>query len=175
MASIRPLLMRGEILVHEERISPIAYTLPLVLFIFLMLAWVAAKTAKMGDYLASLGNGGLFADVSGILEIATSSWGALILVCVFALWICAIWVKRKTTLYGVTNRRILKKTGLINRDIAEMRLEKIESIMVKQDVAGRIFNYGDVVACGTGDTRLRFNMISDPIVFRHKIEDALPR
>src|SRR4026209_2314172 len=60
------------------------------------------------------------------------------------LWLWA-WILYATTELAITNKRVIAKTGLMQRRTIEMFLEKIESIQVDQIVLGRLFNVGSVV------------------------------
>lgn len=72
--------------------------------------------------------------------------------------------------YGITNKRVLFKMGLIARDTLEILLDKIESIQVYQTVPGRIFNYGSIIISGTGGTKDIFDNIPSPLLFRQKAQ-----
>jgi uncharacterized membrane protein YdbT with pleckstrin-like domain len=71
-----------------------------------------------------------------------------------------------TTELAVTNKRVIAKWGFIKRTTVEMRLNKAESIQVKQSVMGRIFNFGCIVVSGAGNPQAPIRNISDPIMFR---------
>ena len=81
----------------------------------------------------------------------------------FWLW---AWIVYSTTELAITNKRVIAKTGLIQRRTIEMFLEKIESIQVDQSVFGRMFNFGSVVISGTGVHSAPFENISDPLALR---------
>ena len=55
-----------------------------------------------------------------------------------------------TTEFAITNRKVVAKTGLIQRHTLEILLSKVESISVRQDILGRILNYGNMTVVGTG-------------------------
>ena len=46
--------------------------------------------------------------------------------------------------YIVTNRRVLKVEGIINKRSADSSLEKINDAVLEQNLFGRIFGYGDL-------------------------------
>jgi uncharacterized membrane protein YdbT with pleckstrin-like domain len=81
------------------------------------------------------------------------------------LWLWA-WVVFATTELAITNKRVIAKTGLMQRRTIEMFLEKIESIQVDQSVLGRLFDFGSVVISGTGVHSAPFKNISDPLALR---------
>jgi uncharacterized membrane protein YdbT with pleckstrin-like domain len=79
------------------------------------------------------------------------------------------WIRRLTTEFAVTDRRVIYKTGLFSRDTLEMNLSKVESVDVKQPFLGRIFGFGTVILRGTGATREPIYHIADPLTFRSHI------
>jgi uncharacterized membrane protein YdbT with pleckstrin-like domain len=78
-----------------------------------------------------------------------------------------------TTEFAVTNRRVIAKTGLIKRRSLELFLEKVESINIRQDMMGRLFNFGVVTVTGTGGTKESFRGIVDPLAIRRKINQVV--
>lgn len=75
--------------------------------------------------------------------------------------------------YGITNKRVLMKVGLIRRNSLEIMLRKIESIHVIQSIPGRILNYGVVIICGTGGSKDLFRHIPDPLSFRKTTQEQI--
>lgn len=74
-----------------------------------------------------------------------------------------------STEFGVTNRRIIAKTGFIRRQSLEILLSKVESVFVNQSILGRMLNFGTVTVTGTGGTRGSFRAIVNPIEIRKEI------
>lgn len=52
--------------------------------------------------------------------------------------------------FGVTNKRIIVKTGLIATRAREIFINRIESIQLQQSIIGRLLGYGAVIPAGTG-------------------------
>lgn len=82
------------------------------------------------------------------------------------------YLKISSTEMGITNKRVIRKSGVIMRDTAEIRLSKIESVSVKQGMLGRMFGYGDVVIAGTGGNAAVMKGVADPLAFRGLIDEA---
>lgn len=82
-------------------------------------------------------------------------------------------VKRKTSEFGVTNKRIIIKVGFIRRRSLEMLLGKVEALTVDQSILGRLFNYGTITTIGTGGTKEPFHLIDDPLEFRRQAQMAM--
>lgn len=72
----------------------------------------------------------------------------------------------RTTELAATNRRVIAKTGFIQRDTVEMNLSKVESISVKQPITGRIFGFGTIIVQGSGGGITPFPGIDSPLEFR---------
>ncbi len=78
-----------------------------------------------------------------------------------------------TTEFAVTNRRVIAKRGFIRRHTLEILLAKVESVSVRQDMLGRLLDFGTVTVTGTGGTKESFAAIVDPIEVRKKINQIL--
>jgi len=77
-----------------------------------------------------------------------------------------------TTEIVVTSYRFVFKKGLIARNTQEVSLNKIEEILLKQSIWGRIFGYGALVLRGTGVGVIQLPNIDEPINVRRIIEQA---
>lgn len=95
---------------------------------------------------------------------------AAALAVIAAVMIFRAWFYRWITEIAVTNRRVIFKTGFISRKTNEMQMDKIESVEVVQSIAGRIFDYGDIIISGTGHGQFtRIRTIASPIEMRNQI------
>jgi uncharacterized membrane protein YdbT with pleckstrin-like domain len=80
------------------------------------------------------------------------------------------WFHRFTTETDVTDRRVVHKTGFINRRTFEISLDKIASVEVIQSIPGRLLNYGDVIIVGMGEVPPQpIKTIASPLAFRSAI------
>jgi uncharacterized membrane protein YdbT with pleckstrin-like domain len=89
----------------------------------------------------------------------------------FTLFIRPI-ILRATDEFGITNKRVIVKTGLFARKTVEMNLNKIESVNVDQSILGRLLDFGTITIIGTGGTREVFHNISHPIHFRKTFQEV---
>ena len=80
-------------------------------------------------------------------------------------WVAA-YIRYKTTELAFTNKRVIAKFGFISRHTVELNIKKVESIQVKQDILGRIFNYGTLIISGAGNPQAPIPGISKPMAFR---------
>ena len=74
---------------------------------------------------------------------------------------------------AVTNKRVIIKSGVLNRRTFEVLLAKVESIGVQEPIWGRILGYGTVVVRGTGGTPEPFDKIAHPLEFRKQVQEQI--
>lgn len=88
-------------------------------------------------------------------------------------WEIGAYIQYRSAEFGITNKRVLVKIGLIRRISLETMLSKIEGIQVYQGILGRLFNYGTIVIKGTGGTSNPFTQIDSPLRFRTKVQEQI--
>ena len=76
---------------------------------------------------------------------------------------------------GVTNKRVITKTGIISRNSEEMKLTSIETVEIKQTVIDRIFNCGTVRITGRGESLLFLEKVDNPLQAKKTIESIAPQ
>jgi uncharacterized membrane protein YdbT with pleckstrin-like domain len=82
------------------------------------------------------------------------------------------WIRLRSIEMGVTNRRVVRKTGIVSRQTEELRLASIETIDLRQSAWGRMLGYGDVVLTGRGESAMIFSRVAEPIEAKRAIESA---
>jgi Bacterial PH domain/Short C-terminal domain len=92
-------------------------------------------------------------------------YAVLVLFVVSILWLVRIYLAWSTQDYLVTNRRVIKVEGIVNKHTADSSLEKINDAVLDQNVFGRMFNYGD----------LDILTASDTAVDKYRMLEAAPR
>lgn len=73
---------------------------------------------------------------------------------------------------GVTSKRVIFKTGLLQRVTQELQLNSIEVVKLNQDVAGRIFNYGQLSIHGTGAEVITLPSLANPVEIQRAIQNG---
>lgn len=94
----------------------------------------------------------------------------IVSITIFVMSLCAAvraYIHTHTTEFGITNQRIIMKTGWVSRQTVEQQLQRIESVNFTQSVWGRMFGYGTVLLHGTGSGVTPIANIDDPLTF-HK-------
>ncbi len=72
--------------------------------------------------------------------------------------------------YLITNRRILKVEGIINKRSADSSLEKINDAVLEQNVIARLFDYGDLDILTAADTAIdRYRMLNHAPSFKREM------
>ena len=79
------------------------------------------------------------------------------------------WLRSWVTEIAVTNRRVIYKKGLIQRETNEMNMDKVESVQINQSILGRMLDYGNVTILGTGEGFETLRTIANPIELRNSI------
>jgi uncharacterized membrane protein YdbT with pleckstrin-like domain len=110
----------------------------------------------------------------GAWLLANGSWQPFFWVpLVIALFVLLpAFVKRQSSDFAVTNKRVMMKSGVFTTRSVELLLNKIEAIAVNQPLLGRMFGYGDIVVTGSGGTREAFSHIQSPLEFRRAVQSV---
>jgi PH (Pleckstrin Homology) domain-containing protein/putative oligomerization/nucleic acid binding protein len=156
------LLAGGEVIIRRARQHWIALlfdsTNVLVLWALAAGAWLVGAI-----WLSSIS--AELANLLGIFALGCLLAGLLI----FLLRIWEWWAQD----YLVTNRRIVKVEGILNKRAADSALEKINDAILTQDIPGRIFGYGDLDILTAADIAVdRYRMLDRAPEFKRLMLDA---
>jgi uncharacterized membrane protein YdbT with pleckstrin-like domain len=88
---------------------------------------------------------------------------------------CAVMAKlhRDSAEFAITNKRVILKTGIIQRRTSEMFLAKVETVGVDQGLLARALDYGTISLRGTGGTAEPFSDIARPLEFRRQVQEQM--
>ena len=103
----------------------------------------------------------------------TMVWVFLICFLVGAVLFFIGLLKRNVTEMAVTNKRVIVKSGLVDRRTTEILLSRIESVVVDEPAMGRILGYGTVIVRGTGGTPEVFQRIQHPLKLREQVQSQI--
>ena len=89
------------------------------------------------------------------------------------------WIKRATTRYRVTDRRIQIRTGLVSRNESSANLSRVQNVNVAQSAFQRMLGIGDVdwdtAGSGVGEADFTFRGVEDPSRLVHLVDSSLER
>jgi hypothetical protein len=105
---------------------------------------------------------GTIHDIAGYLTI-----GAIV---ISLLWLAKTYVTWYSEDYLITNRRVLKVEGIVNKRSADSSLEKINDAVLEQNLFGRMFNYGDLDILTAADVAVdRYRMLNRAAEFKREM------
>ncbi|MSR11412.1 MAG: PH domain-containing protein [Gammaproteobacteria bacterium] len=118
--------------------------------------------------------------VEGVFKYHWFSWIPMVMWIILGIvtlgitWLLAIYefLRLKFTEQGVTNKRVIIKTGIISRKTQEMKLKSIETVEINQGIFGRIFGFGTIKITGHGISDFEFKGIDDPMSVKRQIESV---
>lgn len=146
-------LVEGERLIYIARLHWVIFLLPIAvllagaIFVKFLHIHLYSQYTKYIAY--AVGTAGLFIALSTFLEYMGSE-------------------------FGVTNKRIIVKVGIVSRIAREIFINRVESIQLKQSVIGRILGFGSVIPAGTGgDKASLHNYIDNPMALKKVIDEQI--
>jgi len=104
-----------------------------------------------------------------VTRIPMVLWLLLLVTFPFAIY---EYLRLRHTEQGVTNKRVVFKTGIISRKSEEMKLGSIETVEIDQGIFGRILGYGNVKVTGRGTSDALFRNVADPMSVKRAIESV---
>ncbi|HEY1791407.1 MAG TPA: PH domain-containing protein [Opitutaceae bacterium] len=153
MSYITRHLMSDERVARETRLTATVYLPALALLAVSAALFIEVYAVRMGGpYVRPL------------------PWAFLALALIAAV---PAFLRRASSDFAVTNRRVIVKTGLLRRHSTEILLRQVEGITVDQGIAGRIFNFGTIIVEGTGVDRTPYRGISAPLKFRLAVQEQV--
>jgi membrane protein YdbS with pleckstrin-like domain len=102
-----------------------------------------------------------------VYSFSSLGWLVALLALVPLLW---AYISYTSSEFAVTNKRVVIKSGWIQRNTVEILLGKVEAIGVDQGLAARLLGYGTITVTGTGGTDERFARLAQPLEFRRQVQ-----
>lgn len=100
------------------------------------------------------------------------AWGYLLLLIPAALfaWHVLQW---RAKVYVVTNRRVARVAGVLSKNVKDSSLEKVNDIVLRQSVLGRMLKYGTIRILTASELGLNsMMMLAKPVEFKTAMLDA---
>jgi uncharacterized membrane protein YdbT with pleckstrin-like domain len=106
------------------------------------------------------------AAAGAIARLATSNWGYAIaaFAAVLALTLLVSWVRRISTHYEVTDRRLYIKRGILSRIEQQTTIDRVQNVETRQSLWERVLRIGtvDFDTAATDDSQFAFVGIATP-------------
>jgi membrane protein YdbS with pleckstrin-like domain len=159
-------LLAGEELLYTPQLHWMFFINPMIFIIIIIIVWVNAGTIV--NYLE-------LPEV--FYQIINNSLNYIFLALIFIvlLYLARLILLYLNTEFGITNKRLIIKKGIIRVSVTEIFIDRIESIYCLQGIFGRIFNYGSVCISGIGGRMPVFHKVCKPYAFRRKIVDIIEK
>ena len=107
--------------------------------------------------------------------VGEAAGAAIVGVVAFVLLLLVGWLKRISTRYAITDRRLRIQRGIVSRNIEEARLERVQNVNVRQSVLERLLQVGTVdfdTASNRADDTFQFRGIADPGEITRLVDQA---
>jgi len=135
--------------------------LSLPVFVILLIVWALAEDYAEAGWFPGITTGD---DLRYVISYAFLAAVLAVLVC----FICRI-IQYLCVQYGVTNKRLIIKKGVLRIFTTEIPIDRIESVNCIQGLFGMMFNYGTIRVSGIGGSLPAFRMVCRPYALRRKI------
>jgi uncharacterized membrane protein YdbT with pleckstrin-like domain len=98
------------------------------------------------------------------LLVADAAGAVIVGVAALVLLLLVGWLKRISTRYAITDRRLRIQRGIVSRNVEEARLERVQNVNVRQSILERMLQVGtvDFDTAGTTDSEFAFRGVSQP-------------
>jgi len=118
-----------------------------------------------------------FREDEKVIFEGTPSWmGYITYFILFGLWFIPPIIgalKKLSTKYVITDRRVMGRYGIISEDFKSASFKHITSVRIKQGLIGKMFNFGNIVidTAGSGaGLDFVWSYVNNPIDVKNQIE-----
>lgn len=92
-----------------------------------------------------------------------SAWVYIVLLVVWALWLAREYLQWRFTYFGVTDQRVVFRTGMLAKHGVEIPLERINNINFNQNIWNRVIGAGDLEIESAGrEGQTKFDNVRHP-------------
>lgn len=80
-----------------------------------------------------------------------------------------------STRYVLTSEEVYRKTGLLNRNVAQIRLDRVQNTTCSQSMTERLFSYGDITIYTAGSDTMDITLadVPNPQQVNRRLTEAL--
>jgi uncharacterized membrane protein YdbT with pleckstrin-like domain len=84
-----------------------------------------------------------------------------------------VWSNRK---FVVTSFRVIQLSGVLNKNVTDSSLEKVNDVKLEQSMLGRMFGYGDIEILTASELGVnKFHRLAQPVSFKTAMLNAKER
>jgi membrane protein YdbS with pleckstrin-like domain len=157
MSYARKQLARGEEVVFEGSqhwwavLVRVWWAIVLAIFSLAVLMWAVSWDSSAGVIQTIVEIAGLVGLVVGLVKMGTAIWD----------W--------HNTEYLITDKRIVRAEGILNKRVASTSLEKVNDVLLDQSLFGRVLGFGDLDILTAADEMTGVNdfpTLADPVEFK---------
>ena len=167
MAYIDDLLGRDEKVMYIGRQHIFILVGSILAELGLIVLMIAAGVASQ---LAFRGGGPIVAGLAFGELILLACIGISVLILISAVFDYLRWL---STEYAITNHRVIRMRGVVNKESSDSSLDKINDLELSQSWLGRMFDYGDIEILTASDAGANMlQKIAHPLEFKRAMIDA---
>lgn len=167
------LLALDEKVLLESRMSTIRHmtggiaSIVVALVMLLVAFWNRIFTSTNLPIISDLLNNASYGNIISIFFVLLALLLFIYFIVRYLRWI--------STLYVMTNERVMTKRGILGRDFDDMPLRMITNVDVNQSVGQRFMGYGTVVFSSQSGTRddVVWKFVPDPIRVRRMVQESM--
>jgi uncharacterized membrane protein YdbT with pleckstrin-like domain len=137
-------------------------------------SWRAILAFYLRGLLISVAAGAVVAIATRIGGDVDKGLVFVVVLVALVLTVLVGFIKRVTTTYTITDRRLNIKRGIISREVQQTRLERVQNVNYNQTFFQRLLQVGDVDfdTAGSGDYDFSFDGVAEPEDVVKKVDDA---
>ncbi|MDD5369014.1 MAG: PH domain-containing protein [Anaerolineaceae bacterium] len=111
--------------------------------------------------------------IQSLVLISPFTWLGLILLLIPGTGLLQDYLNWANKEYIITNRRVMQIAGVLNKNVTDSSLEKVNDVKLSQSMLGRVFNYGDIEILTASELGVnQFHRIGNPIQFKTAMLNA---
>ncbi|MDO8726627.1 MAG: PH domain-containing protein [Candidatus Methanoperedens sp.] len=87
--------------------------------------------------------------------------------------IVLIYLTKSSTIYAITNKRVIGRSGIISEDFKSSTFKHITSLRVKQGIVGKLFGFGNIIIDTSGSglgVEFIWRYVNNPVQVKNEIE-----
>jgi uncharacterized membrane protein YdbT with pleckstrin-like domain len=158
--SIRPNGYLAQVLGSDEQVLLITRPHWLVLLAKILLWTVLVLIVVTGAAWLRVAGSHLWAWVTPLALVPLGFW----------VWEYQVWFNQMNV---ITDHRVIQMEGVLNKQVSDSILDKLNDVKTEQSLLGRIFGYGNIEILTASDEGTNvLHMIQDPLGFKRAMLNA---